>query len=87
MINQPMLYFYAGSGALVLWGKLGKRGREVYCLSDVLKRCMNDSVRMVIEPLVFVVIGAVVAIGIVEPVTAAQAVAAGLGWTGLASKG
>jgi hypothetical protein len=29
----------------------------------------------------------VVAVGIVQPSTAAQAVAAGLGWTGLASKG
>jgi hypothetical protein len=87
MINEPMLYFYAGAGALILWGKMGKRGREVYCLSDILKRCTKDSVRMVIEPLVFVVFGAVVAVGIVQPSTAARAVAAGLGWTGLASKG
>lgn len=84
---EPLLYFYASSGALVLWGKLGKSGREIYGLSDILKRFMPDNARQVIEPIVFIALGAFISIGMVNPDTPAQAVAAGLGWTGLASKG
>lgn len=82
------LHGYAGVGAVILWGKLGKRGREVYGLSDLLKRWgLNERMRLAIEPAIFVLLGAVLAVVFVQPSTVAQAVAAGVGWTGLVSKG
>ena len=81
------LHAYAAVGALLLWGKLGKQGREAYGLSDVLKRFgLNEKLRLAIEPVMFVALGAFLAVVFVQPITVAQAVAAGVGWTGLVSK-
>ncbi len=82
------LHAYAAVGALLLWSKLGKRGREVYGLSDFLRLFgLSNKIRLVTEPIVFVRIGAFLAVIFIQPNTAAQAVAAGMGWTGLISKG
>jgi hypothetical protein len=87
-ISVWWLHAYAGVGALILWGKLGKRGREVYGLSDILRRWgFSESLRLAIEPAIFVLLGAFLAVVFVQPTTVAQAVAAGVGWTGLVSKG
>jgi hypothetical protein len=81
------LHAYAAAGALLLWGKLGKYGREVYGLSDILRRFgFSDRARLVLEPILFVAIGAFLAVVFVQPTTVAQAVAAGLGWTSIASR-
>jgi hypothetical protein len=39
-----------------------------------------------LEPVLFVALGAFVAVGFVQPATIPQAIAAGIGWTGLFSK-
>ena len=81
------LYGYAGAGALLLWCRLGKgKAREVYGLSDILRRYIAEDVREKIEPILFVLLGTVLSVGIIQPTTAAQAFAAGVGWTSLASK-
>jgi hypothetical protein len=78
---------YAAVGALFLWGKLAKTGREVYGLTDILERMgLNESVRRALEPVLFVALGAFVAVGLVQPATIPQAIAAGISWTGLFSK-
>jgi len=81
------LHFYAGVGALFLWGKLAKHGREVYGLTDVLERMgCSSKVRRALEPVLFVALGAFIAVGFVQPTTIPQAIAAGISWTGLFSK-
>ena len=81
------LHVYAAVGALFLWGKLAKHGREVYGLTDILERMgLNVTVRRALEPVLFVALGAFVAVGFVQPATIPQAIAAGIGWTGLFSK-
>jgi hypothetical protein len=93
MIHEPIssawLFFYAGLGAIVLWGKLGKDKRKAYVLGDLLDKLLPPTwikTRVTSELLIFVALGSVVAVSLVQPATTAQAVAAGLGWTGLASR-
>jgi hypothetical protein len=81
------LYGYTAAGAIILWGKLAKQGRGVYFLSDLLAIYVpSERWRRVIEPLIFVAFGTYIAVGVIGPTTERQAFAAGLGWTGLASK-
>ena len=80
-------FLYAAGGALILWGKLAKQGREVYGLTDILKRFgLSERVRLAVEPVIFVVLGGFFAVGLLDPSTIPQAIAAGIGWTGLVSK-
>jgi hypothetical protein len=82
------LHVYAAAGAIILWSKLGRAGRrEVWVLSGVLGNYLsNEQTRKLVEPLVFVSFGTFLAVGILHPATEGQALAAGLGWTSLASK-
>jgi hypothetical protein len=81
------LHLYAAVGAAFLWGKLGKRGREVYGLTDMLQSWgLSERALRAIQPLFFVGLGAFVAVGFVQPATIPQALAAGAAWTGLLSK-
>jgi hypothetical protein len=64
-----------------------RSSRQVYALSDILKQFIrNDNIREKIEPVMFVLLGTVLSIWIIQPTTPAQAFAAGVGWTSLASK-
>jgi hypothetical protein len=86
-LNLWGLSGFAFAGALLLWCRLGNKAREVYQLSNLLRRFIrNDSIREKIEPVLFVLLGTVLSIGIIQPSTPAQAFAAGVGWTSLASK-
>jgi hypothetical protein len=86
-ISLLSLYGYTAAGAVILWGKLAREGRKVHFLSDLLIRYIpNEPLRKIIEPLVFVAFGTYLAVGVIDPTTERQAFAAGLGWTGLASK-
>jgi hypothetical protein len=54
------LHVYAAVGALFLWGKLAKHGREVYGLTDILERMgFSERVRRALEPALFVSSGSV----------------------------
>ena len=56
-------------------------------MTDILERMgLNVTVRRALEPVLFVALGAFVAVGFVQPATIPQAIAAGIGWTGLFSK-
>jgi hypothetical protein len=62
------LHVYAAVGALFLWGKLAKHGREIYGLTDILERMgLNERVRRALEPVLFVALGAFVALGLCSP--------------------
>ncbi len=81
------LHVYTAAGAIILWTKLGRRGREVWGLSNLVSTYIqSEQKRKLVEPLVFVTFGTFLAVGILHPGTEGQAVAAGLGWTSLASR-
>jgi hypothetical protein len=88
MWTASFLYVYTAAGAIILRSKLGRSGRrEVWVSSGVLGNYVgNEQTRKLVEPLVFVSFGTFLAVGILHPATEGQALAAGLGWTSLASK-
>lgn len=75
--------FFAGLGALSLWVKLSHEKRKAYGWSALLDMVViNEKWRVPLEVLIFVSIGAIVSSAVVHPNNAAQAMAAGVGWTG-----
>src|SRR5690242_16186197 len=76
---------YTAIGAAVFWGKWGRTELKAYVLSDLigLLPIKKRSIRAGVEFLTFVGVGVVVGVGLTEPVNPAQAIMAGLGWTGL----
>jgi hypothetical protein len=78
---------YVAVGVIVLWSKTSKTQRNVYGLTAVVEMVFaSEKVRGFVELIVFLSIGCIISHGIVAPTTPAQAVAAGLGWTGLMTK-
>ena len=76
--------FFTAVGASVLWTRWGKTKLKAFILSDLLDLLpLNRTWRNAIEFLVFIVLGVIVGIGATAPVNPQQAIAAGLGWTGL----
>ena len=79
--------FFTALGAIVAWGRLGAQGIRVYALSRLVESIVAEQrIRIILEFLVFVTIGALVGVVVVEPKTGVQAIAAGLGWTGLLAR-
>lgn len=75
---------FTAIGAAVFWGKWGKTRLKAFVLSDLLNAFpLNPKVRGAIELLIFVALGCIVGIAVVQPTSAAQAITAGFGWTGL----
>jgi hypothetical protein len=79
------IMIYTGIGVTVFWGKWAGRSRlRPYVLSDLLEALRIPlHIRIVMEFLIFLVLGCIVAIGVVAPQTPIQAITAGFGWTGV----
>jgi len=74
---------FTGVGVAVFWGKWGRTKLRAYLLSDLLNLVpVDEKWRAAIEFLVFLTLGCLVGIGIVQPTTPTQALTAGFGWTG-----
>jgi len=87
--SPAVLYTNAAVGAAILWAKLGKKGRQVYALSDLVEIVVPihfPRTRKLVEVVVFLALGTYITVEVFGPSTGGQAFAAGLGWTGLASK-
>lgn len=81
------LVVYVAVGVVVLWCKTSKANRNIYGLSPVIALFLsNERARSIVELIVFLTIGCLISEGFVIPGTPAQAVAAGLGWTGLLTR-
>jgi hypothetical protein len=77
-------YLFTALGVFLLYARWGKAGLRYYVPRDLLDTLhLSDDRKTQIELVVFMLIGTVVATACVEPQTARQAIAAGLGWTGL----
>jgi hypothetical protein len=81
------LVVYVAVGVIVLWCKTSKANRSIYGLSPIFALIFrNERVKSIVELIVFLTIGCLISMGLVVPSTPAQAVAAGLGWTGFMTK-
>lgn len=78
---------YTAIGAAVFWGKWGRTKLKAICLSDILNLLdLKPAQRGALEFVIFVALGCLVGIAVVQPTNATQALTAGFGWTGLFSK-
>ena len=74
-------------GAILYWSRAGKAGRQsVTPLRSLTQLISNKRWREAADMMVFVIIGCMVVMRVVEPGTPQQGFAAGLGWTGLLSE-
>jgi hypothetical protein len=81
------LWIYAAAGIAILWAKMKKQQRNIYCLTELVQAFVSyEKARAPIEIAIFLLLGSLVAMGVADPSTRAQAFFAGLGWTALASK-
>lgn len=78
---------FTAFGASILWAKWSRQERlDVIVLSKLLHRCgLKGRLFTVVEFVLFVAFGAIVALGVGEPDNLRQGFAAGLGWTALLS--
>lgn len=75
---------FTGLGVILLWSKMGRKGIRPYALSNLIELfSLSKRATTILEFLVFLALGVAAGIAIVQPVNAPQAIAAGLGWTGL----
>lgn len=88
MFHAPIFSFwnlvYTGVGALVFWGKWCRTKKlKAYYLSDIVRLLpFGELAISLIELGIFIALGCIIGIGVVQPTTATQALAAGFGWTG-----
>lgn len=82
----PAVLFTA-FGVVLLWARLGHNQIRIFALSKLVDQLpCSKNTALVLELVVFSVIGVIVAISFIKPTSAAQAIAAGMGWTGLLSE-
>ncbi len=80
---------FTSAGVVLLWGAWGRDRLHVFGLSDLVALLpIGAKFQKLLEFLVFVTIGCVVAIGVTHPINPTQAISAGFGWTAaFATKG
>ena len=79
--------FFTAVGVFVVWASWGKGRLSVKYLDARLADFgLSANSRMVVECLVTMVLGVLVAIALVDPKTAGQAIASGMGWTSLIAR-
>ncbi len=75
---------FTAVGASVFWGTWGRTKLKPYVLADWIALLPVDvKWQCAIEFTVFIALGCLVGIAVVQPTTATQALTAGFGWTGL----
>lgn len=84
---EKSYYVLCGIGAFVLFFKLQKKGRPVFeVIGHIFPEWSSSPCCRVLEAAIFVFLGAIIGTLIAQPGNPQQAIAAGLGWTGLLSK-
>lgn len=85
ILHHLNLLFFTSIGSFVLYCKLKTEERPIIEFMVHLAPHWNSTWKPFIEAIIFLVIGSIVAYGLVHPTTIPQAISAGLGWTGLVS--
>jgi hypothetical protein len=79
--------FYTAIGAAIFWGKWGRTRLRPFLLAPIMDFCFrnkkHEKARVLIEFMIFIALGVLIGVGFAEPSNIQQAIAAGLGWTGL----
>jgi len=91
MFEAPHFTFwnllYTALGAALFWGRWGQKRLKAFVLSDILALIpLSEKQRVAVELLIFIVIGALIGVGVAKPINIPQAISAGMGWTGLLGK-
>ena len=89
MLSEFSLVGYTAIGTIFLYCKWGRTKIRVYGLSGLFDIWTTEQtrLRLTAELIVFVALGCILAMGIVEPKTPIQALAAGVTWTSLLAAG
>ena len=83
------LYGFTAIGVIVLFSKSAGPGTRPYVLASITDKVFRSEdpgwllLKEFTEFVIFVVLGVLIAVGLTHPSTSQQAIAAGLGWTGL----
>jgi hypothetical protein len=85
LLAAAVLIFYAAVGAFVLYCKLRSEEHRTIEFIPHLAPRWKSRWRPACEAVTFSLIGGFVSYALVQPATLPQALAAGLGWTGLVS--
>ena len=90
MFNVPLAY-YIGCwlGALALYFKQLNinKTKVMQFLQIINKNWEGQPLAVVLDAIIFSTIGTILGIGFTQPINLQQAIAAGIGWTGLLSVG
>ena len=79
--------FFTALGVFAVWASWGKGRLGVAYITDRLSEIgFSSNLLLVIELLFVMVLGVLLAIAFVQPETPQQAIAAGMGWTGLVAR-
>ena len=79
--------FFTALGVFAVWAAWGKGRLGVAYVTDRLSdRGVSPNVLLLFEFLLIMVLGVLLAITFVQPQTPQQAIAAGMGWTGLVAR-
>ena len=82
---EHTMFAILGSGLLYM--QWGRSKLKAFGISDLLSHFeLSEKTRLVLEMVIFIAVGTLVAMGVGKPSTVPQAFGAGLGWTGLAAK-
>ncbi len=73
---------FTAIGSIVLWGTWGRKKLKPFVISSIVEAFCSGRLASVIEFAIFIVLGTIVGVGIVKPINPAQALTAGLAWTG-----
>lgn len=80
----PMVV-YVLAGVLLSFSRAKEGDRKIYGLSNFLQRFIAHPKRLLAaEAIAFLVLGCMISVGVTNPATIPQALAAGLAWTGVA---
>jgi len=85
---EPGAVLFAGIAVYALWLALKRRDIEVFTTMPLtaIPRGVLWYFAFYFDLLLFVTVGVIVSVGVVQPSTPLQAIAAGLSWTGLLTR-
>jgi len=85
--HSLVMYAYCSFGALLLWSKLTAQKKKMQSYGDVIEAIFTSPrAALIMQFIVFVLLGGLVAKILVAPITETQAMAAGMAWSRLTAR-
>ena len=87
VIHWIVMFAYSGFGAFLLWARAEAVNKQQNGYSDIVSLITSsDKIRGILSFVIFVVVGALVSMFFVAPITVPHALAGGMAWSRLAGK-